>query len=89
MKTGNESIEAIIRRRRILFAGFVARMEVTRLPKCVIFGKLVGDTGCVGGAGKRVDGVFPGRPQSFLSGIFRVRMNSNNALSLLCSLSAT
>ena len=37
IKTGSESIEATIRRRRILFAGFVARMEDTRLPKCVMF----------------------------------------------------
>ena len=42
IKTGNESIEATISRRRILFAGFVARMEGTRLPKCVMFGDLVG-----------------------------------------------
>ena len=45
MKTGSESIEAILRRRRILFAGFVARMEDTRLPKCVMFGELVGGAG--------------------------------------------
>ena len=44
-----ESIEATLRRRRILFAGFVAGMEDTRLPKCVIFGELVGGAGCVGG----------------------------------------
>ena len=31
IKTGSESIEATLRRRRILFAGFVARMEDTRL----------------------------------------------------------
>ena len=62
IKTGSESIEATLRWRRILFAGFVARMEDTRLPKCVMFGELVGGAGCVG---KRVDGVFPGRPQSF------------------------
>ena len=48
MKTGNESIEATLRRRRILFAGFVARMEDTRLPKCVMFGEMVGGAGCVG-----------------------------------------
>ena len=42
VKTGSESIEAILRKKRILFAGFVARMEDTRLPKCVMFGKLVG-----------------------------------------------
>ena len=41
MKTGSESIEATLRRRRVLFAGFVARMEDTRQPKCVMFGELV------------------------------------------------
>ena len=56
--------EATLRRRRILFAGFVARMEDTRLPKCVMFGEMVGG-GLCGGPGKRVHGVFPGRPQSF------------------------
>ena len=45
MKTGSESIEAIMRRRRILFAEFVARMEDTRLLKCVVFGELVGGAG--------------------------------------------
>ena len=49
MKTGGEIIEAIIRRRRILFAGFVARMENTGLPKYMIFGELTGGAGCVGG----------------------------------------
>ena len=53
-----------MRKRRILFAGFVARMEDTRLPKCEMSGELVGGAGC-GGAGKRVDGVSPGRSQSF------------------------
>ena len=39
IKTGSESIEATLRRGRILFAGFVARMEDTGLPKCcVMFG---------------------------------------------------
>ena len=42
VKTGSESLEATLRRRRILFAGFVARMEDTRLPKCVMFGEIVG-----------------------------------------------
>ena len=66
MKTGSESIEAALRRRRILFAGFVACMEDTRLPKCVMFGELMGGAGCVGGgAGKRVDRMLLGRPQSF------------------------
>ena len=52
MKAGSESIEAIVHRRRILFAGFVARVEDTRLPKCVMFEELVGGAGCVGGQGK-------------------------------------
>ena len=40
--TGSESIEAILRKSRILFAKSVARMEDTRPPKCVMFGELVG-----------------------------------------------
>ena len=48
-KTGSESIEATLHRRQILFAGFVARMEDTRLPKCVMFGEMVGGAGCVEG----------------------------------------
>ena len=51
-KTESESIEAVMRRRRILFAGFVARKEDTRLPNCVVFGELVGGAICVGGQGK-------------------------------------
>ena len=42
VKTGSESIDAILRRRRILFAGVVARMEDTRLPKYVMFGEMMG-----------------------------------------------
>ena len=38
IKTGSESIVATLRRRRILFAGFVVPTEDTRLPKCVMFG---------------------------------------------------
>ena len=58
VKTGSESIEATLRRRRILFAGFVARMEDTRLPKCVMFGEMVGGAGCVGGQEKEWLGCF-------------------------------
>ena len=65
IKTGGESIEASLRRRRIVFAGVVARMEDTRLSKCVMFGEMVGGRRLRGGPGKRVDGMFPGRPQSF------------------------
>ena len=35
-----------------MFAGFVARIDNTRLPKCVMFGELVGGAGCVGGQEK-------------------------------------
>ena len=58
VKTGSESIEATLRRRRILFAGFVARMEDTRLPECVMFGEMVGGAGCVGGQKKEWIGCF-------------------------------
>ena len=47
IKTGSESIEATIRRRRLLFAGFVARMEHARLPKFVMFGDVAGGACCV------------------------------------------
>ena len=49
-------MEATIYRRRILFAGFVARVEDTRLPKCVMFGKVGGGAGCVGGQEKDKSG---------------------------------
>ena len=49
IKTGSEIIESTL---HILFAGFVARIEDTRLPKCVMFGELVGGAGCVGGQEK-------------------------------------
>ena len=34
-------------RRRILLAGFLACMENTRLPKCVMFREVMGGAGCV------------------------------------------
>ena len=58
IKSGGESIKATLRRRRILFAGFVACMEDTRLPKCVMFGEMVGGAGCVGGQGEERMGCF-------------------------------
>ena len=36
-------------RRLILFAGFMARMEDTRLPQCVVLGELMGVFGGGGG----------------------------------------
>ena len=44
-KKASDSIEAIVRKRRILFAGFVARIGEGRLPQRVIFGELVGGMG--------------------------------------------
>ena len=41
-----------------MFAGFVARMEDTRLPKCVMFGDLVGGADCGGGQQKVWMGCF-------------------------------
>ena len=58
IKTGSESIQATLRRRRTLFAGFVARMEDTKLSKCVMFGEMVGGAGCVGGQEKEWMGCF-------------------------------
>ena len=58
IKTGSESIEATSRRRQILFARYVARMEDTRLLKCVVFGELVGGAGCVRGQEKEWMGYF-------------------------------
>ena len=58
IKTGSEGIEVTLRRKRILFAGFVSRMEDTRLPKCVMFGEMVGVAGCVGGQKKEWMGCF-------------------------------
>ena len=58
LKTGSESIEATLRRRRILFAGFVARMKDTRLPKCVMFGEMMRGAACVGGQEKEWIGCF-------------------------------
>ena len=42
----------------VLFVGFVARMEDTRLPNCVVFGRLVGGAGCMGGRKKRGRGIY-------------------------------
>ena len=47
-KTTSESIEAIARKRRILFAEFVVRMGEERLPQRVMFGELVGGKGYSG-----------------------------------------
>ena len=42
LRTDSESVEATVRRRTILFAGFVARMGEERLPRRVMFGEMFG-----------------------------------------------
>ena len=51
-KTVSENIEATPLKRRILFAGFVARMGEERLPRGVILGELIGVKGYSGGQEK-------------------------------------
>ena len=51
-------MEVTIRRGRILFATFVARMEDARLPKCVMFGELLRGAGFVGDQEKKWIGRF-------------------------------
>ena len=41
-----------------MFAGFVARMEDTRLPKCVTLEEMMGGAGCVEGQEKKWMGCF-------------------------------
>ena len=66
IKTGNESIEATLRRRRILFVGFIcgAHGGYETAEVCGVR-RVGGGRGLRGGPGKIVHGVFPGRPQSF------------------------
>ncbi|CAM9178901.1 unnamed protein product [Ascophyllum nodosum] len=52
IKTVSKSIEVIMHRRWILFMGFVAHIEDTRLPKCLEFGEVMRGTGCVRGQEK-------------------------------------
>ena len=48
-QTASESIETKVRKRGILFAGFVARMGEKRPPQRVMFGELVQGRGYSGG----------------------------------------
>ena len=54
IKTGSESIEATLRRR---FCGICGAHD-TRLPKCLMFGELVGGAGCLGDQEKEWMGCF-------------------------------
>ena len=65
IKIGSESIEVTLRRRWILFTRFVARMEDTRLPKCVMFGELIGGEDCAGGEENEWMGCFPDGLRTF------------------------
>ena len=46
-------------------AGFVARIEDRRLPKCVMFEEMMGGAGCVGGQEKEWVGYFLDNPRAF------------------------
>ncbi|CAB1097149.1 unnamed protein product [Ectocarpus sp. CCAP 1310/34] len=46
-----ETIEATVRKRRLCFAGFVMRMEDSRLPKRMLLGAMAGGVGYRGGQG--------------------------------------
>ena len=65
VRTGSESIEANLRRRRILFCGICGAHGGYETVEVRDIRRHGGGRGLCGGAGKRVDGVFPGRPQSF------------------------
>ena len=49
LRTDSESVETTVRRRRILFAGFVAPMGEERLPRRAMFGEMLGGKGYSGG----------------------------------------
>ena len=48
LRTDSESVETTVRRRRILFAGFVARTGEERLSRRVMFGEMLGGKGYSG-----------------------------------------
>ena len=60
MKMESESVDAVMRGGRTLFTGFVARMEDTRLPNCVMFERVMRERAAGEGGGVTVDGVPPG-----------------------------
>ena len=49
VQTDSESVKAIVRKRKILLAGFVARIGEERLPQRVMFGEFVWGKGYSGG----------------------------------------
>ena len=65
LKTGSEIIEATLRRRRILFAWICGAHGGYETAEVRDVWRNGGGRGLCRGPGKRVDGVFPGRSQSF------------------------
>ena len=55
LRTKSKSVETTVRRRRLLFAVFVARMGGERLPKRVIFEEMVAGQGLLRKRGVRLD----------------------------------
>ena len=49
LRTDSASVETKVRRRRIMFAGFIARMGEERLPRRVMFGEMLEGKGYSGG----------------------------------------
>ena len=69
----SESFETVMRRRRILFVGFVVHMEDTRLAKSVMFGKLMRGAGKMVGGDRRSQWGLPeiSRGSAALTGVAR------------------
>ena len=79
-KTASESVEATVRKRRILFAGFVERMEEKRLPQKVMSGELVGGKGYSWGAREALDGSSEGGYVGLWNEIRRVAKGCSEGL---------
>ena len=61
-KTACENVETVVRKRRVLFAWFVARMDNERLPKRVIFWGSGRGKGLLGRARTGLNGLSRARP---------------------------
>ena len=61
-ETGCEIVETTVRKRRILFAGFVARLDNERLSKQVMFGEVNGGKVLLRRARTGLDGLPRARP---------------------------
>lgn len=64
VETSSESIETTVRRRRMLFAGFGARMrDEKHLPRRVMFGEMIGGKGYIYGGTYICFTSIRGRPE--------------------------